>query len=109
MAAELEKILSGMSDSDGSSDKGAPAVSRRALSTGSIKITPETRLNALIVLANRANGPEQVMQLVELRAPEGFSRIEDVLTPDELEGTAAAYKNVAGFDRDALNARASIV
>jgi 2-polyprenyl-6-methoxyphenol hydroxylase-like FAD-dependent oxidoreductase len=64
---------------------------------------------ARIVLANRGNGPEQVMQLVEQRAPDGYARIEDVLTPAELEGTAAAYKQVAGFDKDALNARPPIV
>ena len=64
---------------------------------------------AKIVLANRANGPEQVMQLVEQRAPNGFSRIEDVLTPEELEAAAAGYKRLAGFDRDALNARPPIV
>ncbi len=64
---------------------------------------------ARIVLANRGNGPEQVMQLVEQRAPDGYARIEDVLTPAELEGTAAAYKQVAGFDKDALNARTPIV
>jgi len=64
---------------------------------------------AKIVLANRGNGPEQVMQLVEQRAPQGFDRIEDVLTEDELEGIAANYKKVAGFDKDALNARPPIV
>lgn len=64
---------------------------------------------AKIVLANRRNGPEQVMQRVEELAPEGFDRIEDVLTPDELEETATAYKKLAGFDKDALNSRPSIV
>ncbi len=62
-----------------------------------------------IVLANRGNGPEQVMQLVQQRAPDGFIRIEDVLTPAELAETASAYKRIAGFDKDALNARAPIV
>jgi 2-polyprenyl-6-methoxyphenol hydroxylase-like FAD-dependent oxidoreductase len=62
-----------------------------------------------IVTANRGNGPEQVMQLVEQRAPDGFVRIEDVLTPAELEGTATGYKRIAGFDKDALNARGPIV
>jgi 2-polyprenyl-6-methoxyphenol hydroxylase-like FAD-dependent oxidoreductase len=62
-----------------------------------------------IVLANRRNGPEQVMQLVEQRAPDGFVRIEDVLSAAELEGTAAEYKRLAGFDKDALNARGAIV
>lgn len=64
---------------------------------------------ASIVLANRRNGPEQVMQLVEMRAPDGFARIEDVLSAAELAGTAAAYKRVAGFDKDALNARPPIL
>lgn len=62
-----------------------------------------------IVLANRANGPDQVLQLVEERAPNGFTRIEDILTTAELEDVAAAYKRIAGFDKDALNNRPSIV
>jgi 2-polyprenyl-6-methoxyphenol hydroxylase-like FAD-dependent oxidoreductase len=66
---------------------------------------PTTR----IVLANRGNGPEQVMQLVQQRAPGGFADIRDVLTAEELEGTASAYKRLAGFDREALNSRPPIV
>ncbi len=62
-----------------------------------------------IVMANRGNGPEQVMQLVHERAPNGFGRIEDVLTQQELEDTASNYKRIAGFDKDALNARGPIV
>jgi 5-methylphenazine-1-carboxylate 1-monooxygenase len=62
-----------------------------------------------IVLANRGNGPEQVMQMVEQRAPDGYGRIEDVLSTKELEGAAAGYKKLAGFDREAVNNRASIV
>lgn len=64
---------------------------------------------ARIVLANRANGPEQVMQLVEERAPEGYGRIEDVLSVAELENAAAGYKRLAGFDRETLNSRPPIV
>jgi 2-polyprenyl-6-methoxyphenol hydroxylase-like FAD-dependent oxidoreductase len=64
---------------------------------------------AKIVLANRQNGPEEVMQRVEEMAPDGFARIEDVLTPGELEATASGYKKLAGFDKDALNSRPSIV
>jgi 5-methylphenazine-1-carboxylate 1-monooxygenase len=64
---------------------------------------------AAIVLANRRNGPEQVMQRVEELAPDGFRRIEDVLDPGELEETAASYKRLAGFDKEALNSRPSIV
>ena len=64
---------------------------------------------ASIVLANRRNGPEQVMQLVEERAPNGFARIGDVLSAAELEDAAAGYKRIAGFDKDALNSRPAIV
>ena len=64
---------------------------------------------ARIVLANRGNGPEQVMQLVEERAPGGYGRIEDVLSAAELEEAAAAYKRLAGFDRETLNSRPPIV
>jgi len=64
---------------------------------------------AKIVLANRQNGPEQVMQRVEEQAPDGFARIEDVLKPEELEETASSYKKLAGFDKDALNSRPPIV
>ena len=64
---------------------------------------------AKIVLANRQNGPEQVMQRVEELAPGGFRHIEDVLTAEELKETAANYKKLAGFDKEALNSRASIV
>lgn len=64
---------------------------------------------AQIVLANRRNGPEQVMQRVEELAPEGFQRIEEVLDPAELEETASGYKRLAGFDKEALNGRPPIV
>jgi 2-polyprenyl-6-methoxyphenol hydroxylase-like FAD-dependent oxidoreductase len=64
---------------------------------------------ARIVLANRGNGPDQIMEVVHERAPDGFRRIEDVLTLNELEEIAANYKRVAGFDKDSLNARAPIV
>ena len=51
-----------------------------------------------IVLANRGNGPEQVMQLAEERAPAGFAHVHDVLSATELEEVAARYKRLAGFD-----------
>jgi 2-polyprenyl-6-methoxyphenol hydroxylase-like FAD-dependent oxidoreductase len=62
-----------------------------------------------IVLANRGDGPDKVMDVVEDRAPGGFARIEDVLSRAELEKTANAYKAVAGMDVEALNARPPIV
>src|SRR3546814_5662937 len=53
---------------------------------------------AKIVLANRQNGPEQVMQRGEELAPNGFARIEDVLLPTALAETASGATKLAGFD-----------
>lgn len=61
-----------------------------------------------IVLSNRGNGPEQVMQMAEERAPNGFADVHEVISQTELEAIAEGYKQIAGFDRDALNARPSL-
>jgi 2-polyprenyl-6-methoxyphenol hydroxylase-like FAD-dependent oxidoreductase len=62
-----------------------------------------------LVMLNRKNGPEQVMQLVEERAPDGYAVVTDVLSQQELEDIAANYKRVAGFQVEALNAKPPIV
>ncbi len=59
---------------------------------------------AAIVLSNRRHGPEVVMQMVEDRAPEGFTNLSDVISRQELEEVASRYKAIAGFDRESLNA-----
>jgi 2-polyprenyl-6-methoxyphenol hydroxylase-like FAD-dependent oxidoreductase len=61
-----------------------------------------------IVLANRRQGPEAAMQLVEDRAPGGFARIGDVVSDSELAAIAESYKRLAGFSVADLNARASL-
>ena len=62
-----------------------------------------------LVMLNRRNGPEQVMQLVEERAPNGYNVVTDVLSLKELEDIAANYKRVAGFQVEGLNAKPPIV
>lgn len=62
-----------------------------------------------LVMLNRRNGPEQVMQLVEERSPDGFNVVTDVLSQQELEDIAANYKRVAGFQVEGLNAKPPIV
>jgi 2-polyprenyl-6-methoxyphenol hydroxylase-like FAD-dependent oxidoreductase len=52
---------------------------------------------AEIVRANRRGGPERVVDVVSARAPEGFARIEDVITREELAGIAGGYAAMAGF------------
>lgn len=58
-----------------------------------------------IVLRNRMNGPEQVMQIAEERAPNGFKHINDVIPQSELEAVSMRYKQLAGFDKNALSAK----
>ena len=46
---------------------------------------------AAIVAANRRQGPDEVMQIAEEHAPEGFVHIHDVIGRAELETIAAKY------------------
>ena len=61
-----------------------------------------------IVMANRGNGPEQVMQLAHERAPNGFADLDAVISKAERDEIAANYKRLAGFDKEALSTRPSL-
>jgi hypothetical protein len=63
---------------------------------------------AALTLANRKQGPEECMTLVEARAPKGFTDIDAVITRDELVAISAKYKRLAGFSVDELNQRPSL-
>ncbi|WP_137127666.1 flavin-dependent oxidoreductase [Roseomonas sp. HF4] len=52
---------------------------------------------AEIVRSNRLGGPERVVDVVSERAPEGFARLEDVITREELAAIAGGYAAMAGF------------
>ncbi|MFZ6871803.1 flavin-dependent oxidoreductase [Undibacterium sp. Di27W] len=56
-----------------------------------------------IVLRNRMNGPEQVMQMAEERAPLGFTDVNEVIAQAELEAISLRYKRLAGFDKEAMS------
>ncbi|KAI5364269.1 putative FAD-binding domain, FAD/NAD(P)-binding domain superfamily [Septoria linicola] len=60
-------------------------------------------VTAKIVIANRGNGPDHVMQVAYERAPDGFKHINDIIPQDELEGIGSAYKKIAGFEIDKVN------
>lgn len=51
-----------------------------------------------IVLSNRKHGPERVMDMAQERAPQGFTNVDEVFAPGELEEVAAQYRQLAGFD-----------
>jgi len=65
-----------------------------ALATYAAERLPKT---AEIVRANRKGGPERVVDEVSARAPEGFARLEDVISRDELAAIAGGYAQMAGF------------
>lgn len=75
-----------------------------------LKAYEEARLGATsnIVMANRKNGPEVVMQIVEERAPNGYVHLDEVISHQELEGIPKKYKKLAGFDRENLNGKIGI-
>ena len=63
-----------------------------------------------VVLANRAVGPDAILRTVHERTGDKpFARIEDVIGVDELTQLAEKYKRIAGFEREALRKRGSLV
>jgi len=54
-----------------------------------------------VVLTNRAGGPEKVLDIADARVTGPTDRIEDLITPEELEAVAAHYRAVAGFHKKA--------
>ncbi|KXH44934.1 monooxygenase [Colletotrichum nymphaeae SA-01] len=59
-----------------------------------------------IIMANRGNGPDHVLQICEERAPDGFENVYDVVPKDELEDIGRVYKKVAGFEMESVNKKA---
>ena len=84
----------------------ANALASRPIAEALLAYESERRpATSRIVLSNRQNGPEQVMQIAEERAPSGFRHIHDVMTQAELEEIAARYKQTAGFAVSEVNRR----
>jgi 2-polyprenyl-6-methoxyphenol hydroxylase-like FAD-dependent oxidoreductase len=60
-----------------------------------------------IVLMNRQNGPDQVMELAEQRAPNVDDDLDERLPMSERQEIATSYKRVAGFDPRGLSEKPS--
>ncbi|WP_433557326.1 flavin-dependent oxidoreductase [Pseudonocardia xinjiangensis] len=67
-----------------------PADALRAYEDDRLPATSE------VVLRNRVGGPESVIDEVERRAPDGFSRLEDVIDAAELEAVVSSYARISG-------------
>jgi 2-polyprenyl-6-methoxyphenol hydroxylase-like FAD-dependent oxidoreductase len=77
-----------------------------------LKEYEQARLKATseLVLLNRADPPDTMLREVHRRTGDKpFARIEDVIARDELVALSENYKRVAGFERDSLARRASLV
>lgn len=63
-----------------------------------------------LVLANRSSGPDSILRAVHERTGDRpFARIEDVMTSEEMRAISENYKRVAGFERDSLAKRPSLL
>jgi len=62
-----------------------------------------------VVLTNRTAGPDAILDVIEERCGGEFENIEDVISRDELADHASAYKKIAGFAVDTLNAAPVII
>jgi len=62
-------------------------------------------MTAEIVLNNRKGGPERVIDVLEERAPDGFTDINAVASHEEREAIVRGYASMSGFAREQVNAR----
>ena len=58
---------------------------------------------AELVRLNRLGGPERVIDVVEERAPDGFSTIDDVASHEEREAIVKGYASLAGYEKAQVN------
>ncbi len=79
-----------------------PDVPTALIAYEKVRLPPTSK----ICFANRANGPDHVLQLAHERAPDGFKNIDDVIGAIELEEVGKVYKLLAGFDMESVNKKA---
>ncbi|MFL6145006.1 MAG: flavin-dependent oxidoreductase [Labedaea sp.] len=58
-----------------------------------------------VVLRNRQGGPERVIDIVERRAPDGFTNLNDIVDPAELQAVVSGYAHAAGAAQEQVNQR----
>jgi 2-polyprenyl-6-methoxyphenol hydroxylase-like FAD-dependent oxidoreductase len=82
-----------------------PLLAESADAAKALKAYEEARLPVAekLVRSNRTGGPERVIDLVEQRAPDGFTDLADVATHDELQAIVKGYSKLAGFHQAQVN------
>ena len=87
-------------------------LAREPLVEKALKDFEQIRLKATsdLVLMNRSNPPDAILREVWKRSGDKpFARIEDVISNAEMVALSEAYKKVAGFERESLARRGSLV
>ena len=90
----------------------AGCLKREIDAAAALKAYEAARLDAAntVVISNRSLGPDAILRTVHERTGDKpFARIEDVIGRDELDGISENYKRIAGFEREALRQRPSLV
>ena len=90
----------------------AGCLARERDPAAALKAYEDARLAAAneVVLASRSISPDTILRLVHERTGDRpFARVEDVIGRDELVALMDTYKRVAGFEREALRHRPSLV
>lgn len=62
---------------------------------------------AEIVVSNRRGGPEGLIDVVEARAPDGFTDIEEVASYEERKAIVRGYASLAGYAQNQVNRHGS--
>jgi 2-polyprenyl-6-methoxyphenol hydroxylase-like FAD-dependent oxidoreductase len=60
-----------------------------------------------VVLASRRNGPDEVLEIVAARCPDGATNIHDFVPREELQAVIDDFKHAAGFNVETLNSQPS--
>ena len=74
-----------------------PCAALKAYEAERVPVTTE------IVETNRKGGPERVIDVVTQRAPDGFEKLEDVASQEELAAIVGGYSQLAGFTQEDVN------
>ena len=74
-----------------------PRAALKAYEAERVPVTTE------IVETNRKGGPERVIDVVTQRAPDGFDKLEDVASREELAAIVGGYSQLAGFTQEDVN------
>lgn len=84
---------------------------KHGVGQGALQAYDDVRREAVnaVVLANRSDGPDKILDIVAERAPDGFVDIETVMPLLERQEFADRYKTVTGMTIGDLNNRPAIL